>query len=403
MLNLGETIHSMTPQFLSRRQFLGKASAAAILTKQLSLSKLTGESNAGENGDSKGTDEKLIEEKSIWGHGDFKYRAVKDWGKLDPKETPVMNCHEMVIDSKGRILMLTDDVHNNIIVYSKDGTLLETWGSRWPGGHGLSLSKEGDEEFLFIVDCGWYFGKDGKEVWNRQSGTVTKTTLDGEVVFTIGHPQTIGIYDEGQTFMPTEVAVAPNGDFYVADGYGSDFVLQYDRRGRYIRKFGGHDNSDKKHNLHNAHGIATDLRDPENPVLICTSRNENCFKRFTMDGRYLDTIPLPGAYPCRPVIAGENLYAAISWSNEEGVGPRLDDSGFVVVLDKENRVVSAPGGIEPVYENDELKPLYQDGDLFRHCHDVCVDDDENLYVCQWNSGKTYPIKLERIKPKVEES
>lgn len=383
---------------LSRRQFIGKASLVAIAARQLGRQQVFGE-----EGQQSKDSEPAVEssdESNVWGHGAFKYRAQPDWGKLDPQKTPVLNCHEMVMDSKGRLIMLTDDVRNNIIVYAKDGSLIETWGTRWPGGHGLTISKESDEEYLFVTDCGWFNGKGGKDQWNRQSGTVMKMTLEGELVFAIGHPQTVGAYEEGEVFMPTEVAVAPNGDFYVADGYGSDYVLQYNRKGEYIRKFGGHNNSDKKHNLHNAHGIVTDLRDPENPVLICTSRNENCFKRFTMDGRYLDTILLPGAYPCRPVIAGENLYAAISWSNEKGVGPRLDDSGFVVVLDKDNRVVSAPGGIEPVYAEGVLQPLYQKGDLFKHCHDVCVDDEGNLYVCQWKSGKTYPIKLERIKQEV---
>ena len=36
----------------------------------------------------------------------------------------------------------------------------------------------------------------------------------------IGHPSTIGVYKPEDPFMPTEIAVAPNGDFYVADGYG---------------------------------------------------------------------------------------------------------------------------------------------------------------------------------------
>jgi hypothetical protein len=40
--------------------------------------------------------------------------------------------------------------------------------------------------------------------------------------------------------------------------------------------------------------------------------------------------------------------------------------------------------------------MYQSLKVFHHPHDVCVDDDENLYVAQWNSGKTYPIKLYRV-------
>jgi hypothetical protein len=40
--------------------------------------------------------------------------------------------------------------------------------------------------------------------------------------------------------------------------------------------------------------------------------------------------------------------------------------------------------------------MVQETPVFKHCHDVCVDDDENLYVCQWNADKTYPIKLVRV-------
>lgn len=32
----------------------------------------------------------------------------------------------------------------------------------------------------------------------------------------------------------------------------------------------------------------------------------------------------------------------------------------------------------------------------KNCHDLSVDKDKNLYICQWNANKTYPIKLERV-------
>jgi len=34
--------------------------------------------------------------------------------------------------------------------------------------------------------------------------------------------------------------------------------------------------------------------------------------------------------------------------------------------------------------------------VFNHGHDVCVDNDLNLYVCQWNANHTTPIKLTRV-------
>ncbi len=330
---------------------------------------------------------------AIIGHGDYKYKVVKDWGNLDSAKTPVLNCHEMVMDSKGRLIMVTDEVKNNIIIYDKSGKLLNSWGTWFPGGHGLTLSKEGEEDFLFIADCGWYLGRDGG--WHKQAGRILKMTTDGQLIFNIGHPSTIGVYEKDEPFMPTEVAVAPNGDFYVADGYGSDYILQYSADGEFIRRFGGNKEGQKEEKLSNAHGVAIDTRDPQNPVLICTSRNENSFKYFTLDGKFIKTIELPGLYVCRPVIDGNNIYAGVCWSKtREGKG-WVKDTGFVTIMEGDT-VVSNPGGTAPEYVGDKLQPMYQDSPIFNHGHDVCVDEDKNLYVCQWNANKSYPIKLERV-------
>ena len=73
------------------------------------------------------------------------------------------------------------------------------------------------------------------------------------------------------------------------------------------------------------------------------------------------------------------------------------NSGFITILDKNNKVVSNPGGTEPYYDdNGVLAPMQTTYDVFNHCHGVCVDDDENLYVGQLNSNQVYPIKLERV-------
>ncbi|CAN5592960.1 peptidylglycine monooxygenase-like protein [soil metagenome] len=331
----------------------------------------------------------------IIGHGEFRYKVNKTWGNLDPSQTPVFNCHEMIQDSKGRLVMVGDEVRNNILVYDRSGKLLDSWGTRYPGGHGLTLSPEGGEDFLFITDCGWYFGKDNN--WHAQAGSIFKTTINGDLVFALGHPSTIGVYKKEDKFQPTEVAVAPNGDFYVADGYGSDYIIQYDHQGKYIRHFGGHNNSNPDYNLNNAHGVVVDLRDPSSPKLICTSRSDNAFKIFTLDGIYIETIKLPGAYVCRPVLSGDNIYAGVCWSNFRDTGKMNGGkSGFVTILDKNNKVISNPGGTKPEYKNGVLQPMFNEGDIFYHGHDVCVDNDKNVYVCQWNADKTYPVKLERV-------
>ena len=66
------------------------------------------------------------------------------------------------------------------------------------------------------------------------------------------------------------------------------------------------------------------------------------------------------------------------------------------IPEKVHKVVSNIGGTEPVYENGKLKPMAQAEKIFAHPHDVCVDDDGNLYVAQWNSDQVYPYKFTRV-------
>jgi len=68
-------------------------------------------------------------------------------------------------------------------------------------------------------------------------------------------------------------------------------------------------------------------------------------------------IYLPGAYVSRPVIHGDHLYSGVCF------GAKLNDyrmwqgRGFVTILNKDDQVISNPGGHAPEYENGSLKVL----------------------------------------------
>lgn len=314
----------------------------------------------------------------IIGHGDFKYRVNMHWGELGSSH-PVKDCHEMVMDRRNRLIMITNETKNNIIIYDRSGKLLDSWGHQFPGGHGLTLHDEGGEEFLYITD--------------HVLGEVYKTTLDGKILMTIHHPKTVGQYKDCDKFNPTETCIGPNGDIYIADGYGSQFILQYSPKGEFIRKFGG--DSFRENMFKQAHGVSLDMRNPQEPVLMCTDRIKNCFKIFSLDGQYRSTIHTPGAYVSRAVFDGEYMYSGVCFSALEH-HMLTYNAGFVTILDGNNRVVSNPGGTKPEYRNGELMPIVQDQPIFKHCHDVCVDPDKNLIVPQWNAGNVYPYFLERV-------
>ncbi|MEQ9582174.1 MAG: twin-arginine translocation signal domain-containing protein, partial [Arenibacter sp.] len=199
----------------------------------------------------------------ILGHGDFKYKAETQWGNLDPKTFPVNNCHEMVMDKKGRLLMLTDHPKNNMLIYDKSGKLLQSWTLHLSSAHGLTIHEAGGEEYLYITDPG--------------SERVLKCTLQGRVVFEFEAPEKIGAYNGKMPYRPTETTIGPNGDVYVADGYGSQYILQYSAQGEFIRKFGG-DSFLQLDKFKQVHGVTLDTRDPANPTLLCTARIKNSFK-----------------------------------------------------------------------------------------------------------------------------
>ncbi|WP_235297090.1 6-bladed beta-propeller [Portibacter marinus] len=310
----------------------------------------------------------------VLGHGDFQYKIDMHWGALNAQQVPVKNCHEMVQDSQGRIILLTDHTQNNVIIYDKSGKLIETWGTEYPGAHGLTINNEGGEDFLYICDNNLH--------------CLIKTDLKGREIFRLPYPKETGLYEDESKYVPTESAIAANGDIYVTDGYGSQYIIQYDAKGNIIRTFGGRGEGEEY--FDNCHGIAVDTRNGKEELMI-TARQQNKFKRFSMDGKLLEVINLPGAFVCRPVIHGDELYVATIWSEDKRA-----NSGFVSILNKENKLVSAPCGSLPTYTDGKLQPMKQEKPIFQHPHDVCVDDDENIYVAQWNSGNVYPIKLLRV-------
>jgi hypothetical protein len=346
--------------YLNRRNFLKTAGLASGLAMAPDLS-------FGKN------DEIFI------GHNTHRYRVKMAWGMLDAQKNPVNDCHEMVEDAAGRLIMCTNETQNNILIYDKSGKLLEAWGTSYPGAHGLTIFNEGERQFLLICD--------------NKRNQVIKTDLKGKEIFKIEYPIETGEYQYPGQFVPTETAVNPlNGDIYVVDGYGKNFVMQYDAKGKYIRHWGG--NGTENLNFKCCHGVVVDMRIPSKPSLIITSRQQNCWKRFSLDGKYLSTIHLPGSFVCRPVLKGKNLYGAVYRSTSE----EYPNSGYIQILDENDRVVSSPGATEPVYQGGLLQEQRKadPSKVFMHPHDVCVDSDDNIYIPQWASKKTYPIKLERI-------
>lgn len=332
----------------------------------------------------------------ILGHNGLQYRVIRDWAKVDHSVAPVINAHAMVEGSDGLYYLVTDHPDNAILAFKPDGTFIKSFGKGLKGGHGIDVIQDGDRELIVHVDCGWAFSSEGKP--EKLYGSINLLTKDGELIRTLPSPAELGIAKAEVFYGPCDVAITPNGDILVIDGYSSDRVLHFTKEGELVRVWGGKKQGDPA-SIQNGHGISIDDSDPSNPVIWIASRDQNQLKRFTMEGEYIDTIDIPGAYAGQAVFRGDHVYTGVCWSILPKTGKRGYQTGFVAVLDrKTGKVISAPGGSEPHYHGDHLHPLEHGHDkTFRHVHDLMVDDDGNIFVMEWNAGCRYPYKLELIK------
>lgn len=346
---------------LDRREFLLSASAA--------LAGLTLTGHAQSKNPNAGAE--------VLGQGTYRWKVVPGWGVLDA-ETPVKDCHGMLQTKDGRIFLLTNHTKNNVIIYDRDGKLLGKWGTEFPGAHGFTLLVENGEELFYITD--------------HDRHQVYKTTLDGKILRTWDVPEKSGKYANPGEYKPTHVALAPDGGFFVVDGYGKSWCHRYDAKGEYVTSFGG--NQPGGASLACAHGAWVDIRDPKN-LLWITSRSEGKLKRYTLDGALVDIIDLPNGHPNFIVPFGDHTVVPHLKGNVGIQGK--PENGFLSILGPDGKLVANLAAPAPVYADGKLAPLGSDTKLFTYPHGILIDDQQSIYVAQWNSGATYPIKLERVK------
>ena len=340
---------------LSRRTFLGGLASISASTL-ISPAKL--KANHDQMSD--------LKHDEILGQGNFKYRVNRYWGRLERSQHPVNDCHGIIEDAAGRILLLTNNTQNNIIAYSKKGEFLTSWEHRFPAAHALRIENVKGSERYWITD--------------HSICTISLCDPSGKEIRRIGPDAVAHKYPDITKYHPTNVAFMPDGDFYVSDGYGSHYIHHFDPDWKLISTFGGA--GTKPSNLKTPHSVWLDTRTTKPRLLICDRANAK-LKWFSLSGELEQVVPLPGTEPSN--ISEYNGYLAIASLN-----------GMILILDKDNKVVSVVGGEAPSYVDGKLQPIVPYNYTFIHPHDVYIDQNADLYVAQWNSYKTYPIKLERI-------
>ena len=321
-------------------------------------------------------------EPPVLGQGDFRYQLVEGWAAEALQSVSIKNGHSMAIDKSGRILFLTDDPKNNIVILNAAGSLITTWTARMPGAHGMTLTEENGSEVLFITDTVLH--------------EVRKLTLDGKELAVYPCPDSTGLYAKPAEYKPSKVVMLPGGGFCVFDGYGKDYVHHYQADGTLLRSWGGNLGEGENQLAHfGPHGGGLDLRDPANPVLLVCMSDKLEVKRFTPEGQFIDKFAMPGGNPRDAVLFGDNLFI-----------PHLSDNwpadkkapGFVSVLDQQNRVISNIGATAAEYDAaGNLQPMKSLGAPFIHPHGIAVDKEGNLYVAQFASPAAPLLKFQRVR------
>ena len=283
----------------------------------------------------------------------LKYNIAPAYFESTPGGERLGPCHGgVVIDKAGNVYVTTDSIRG-IVAFTPQGKFLRTFGPMRI--HGLEIREENGVEYIY-----------GARPSDHQ---VVKLTMTGETEWTLEFPKESGLYKAPQGFNPCAVTVGPDGSIFVADGYGSNHVLKFDKNRKFVKSFGGPGKEEGKFNT--CHGIALDTRF-EKPLLLVCNRNNNRVEHWDLEGNFVKIIQKDLRMP-----------AAVHIQGQYAIFPELQ--GRVTVLDKSGAIVAQVGD----NPNEKQRANYglpisewKDG-ICNSPHGASMDKAGNLIVAEW--------------------
>lgn len=205
------------------------------------------------------------------------YELVEDWPKL-PEGFGLGNPTGLGIDSNHNILVFHRasrvwqepmpetriQEHTILTLDQQTGEILKSWGADiFIMPHGLEVDKENN---IWVTDVALH--------------QVFKFSADGNLLLTLGEPKVPG-NDSEHFNLPTDVAVAGDGSFYVSDGYGNSRVIKFSGDGKYLLEWGKF--GDKQGEFKTPHGIDLD----KYGNVYVADRENNRIQKFDKEGNFL--------------------------------------------------------------------------------------------------------------------
>ena len=231
------------------------------------------------------------------------------------------------------------------VIDGRSGKLLASWGANeFIMPHGLTLDREDN---VWLTDVGRH--------------QVFKCTHEGRLLLTLGERGKTGA-DKEHFNLPTDVAVLPDGSFYVSDGYRNTRVVKFDAAGHYQFEWGGKGIGPGQFNL--PHGVAVDGR---GRVLVCDRTNAR-LQVFDAVGKYITEWKGPQIGRPYGVSIAANGHIFVVDGGDQSAS--LRDHSKAVELDAEGTVVDSFGswGKGP--------------GQFQLGHDIAVAHDGSVYVAE---------------------
>lgn len=344
---------------MNRRDFLG-ATTAALASGPLLI----------------GMTDKAEAKRATVGQGEHTYECHHNWGTL-PNDYAWQTTHNVAVDAAGLVYITHQGKGkqmDTVLVFDPQGKFVRSFGKEWHGGgHGIEILKEGADEFIYLSNT-----------WTPKLKLV-KTDLKGKVVWTKGRPECKEYEERADPkdankkivppYNPTNICWLPDGGFNVGDGYGSHYLLNYDKDGNLVKVFGGAGNQLGK--MRTPHGQWLDARNKDKPTLVVCDRANARLQWFGLDGT--------------PISATKSNEVVLFPAHAKTRGDVLlvpDLHARISLFDKDNKVIVHLGD-DPEWRTKVLtkgvrtQPKeWRDG-KFVHPHDACFDKDGNIFVAEW--------------------
>lgn len=292
-----------------------------------------------------------------------KFAVVEGWEKL-PKGYAHKDVDGVAVDSKDNVYLMTR-MDARVLVYDRDGRFIRSWGEKvfTPRTHGIAV---GPDDMVYTVDDGDHtvrkFTPEGKQLMMIGTpGKASDTGYDGKTL--------VSIKRGGPPFnRPTDVAVAPNGELYVCDGYGNARVHRFAADGTLIRSWGEPGFGPAQFNLPHGIGISPDDR------VFVTDRENDRIQIFTRDGQLMDIWthvqrPTDIAFDKDGRVYVSELWWRVGQSSFTNGKIKYDLPGGVRVLDLQGNLLLHWCSADREAPGNFVAP-----------HTLCVDSRGDLYV-----------------------